>query len=330
MFCVECGRESQGVLCTECAARLLPVVKLPPRISIPVCRRCGALLVDGSWREIELGDAATRVILERLKMKDAHLNVHISPEDDRNWRVTIILTREVEGVERTERHITRISLTNRLCERCGQRGGRYYEAIVQLRADERMSTELSDAVEYIEKRVAAIAERDRNAFVTRVEGVRGGVDIYLSSKSAARLIAKTLAERTGALTSSSRSIYGMKGGREVYRSTHLVRLPPYRRGDFLLHQGRVCQVLSLSSKTVKLKALDTWEVLASRPKDLVEAVILGGRERLVEAVIVSEGEMELQVLDPEMCTVEVLKPRGWARSGDTARLLKHDDTYYLV
>ena len=70
-------------------------------------------------------------------------------------------------------------------------------------------------------------------FITDFAEERGGIDFYLSEKGSAYTIAKKLQERFGGEIKQSSKNVGMKDSRQIFRMTCLIRLPAYRKGDFI-------------------------------------------------------------------------------------------------
>ncbi|MBI5000077.1 MAG: hypothetical protein HZB92_00905 [Euryarchaeota archaeon] len=332
MFCVECGKATDGAkLCRECAMNKREPVSVPPLLSLPICAKCGSFVVGGKWKETSPEDAIWHLVESKLSPQGGKMDLRLEQADGRNWNAGVTVTRRIEGAECRDEAKTRVSLSNRVCDRCSRQSGSYFEAILQVRADRRDPTqaELDGAADLVDRK--AFDLREKGVFITRLEEVRGGIDIYLSSKEFARQMAKNIAESTGGTTSASPQLFGQKDGKEVYRVTHVVKFAAYWPGCFLLHRGRIYQLRTMGRKSLGVKALDTWEEISLPAKEIIEAKVLGGDELVREAVIVSEGGRELQILDPATNkTVDILKPQGWVRTGETTLLLKYEEQYYLV
>ena len=60
------------------------------------------------------------------------------------------------------------------------------------------------------------AAKGEEVFVTKVEAVRGGADVYLSSNTVARTIARELADTFHGTIGSSPKLFGRKAGKDLF------------------------------------------------------------------------------------------------------------------
>jgi NMD protein affecting ribosome stability and mRNA decay len=104
-----------------------------------------------------------------------------------------------------------ITFVPQLCTDCSRRSGGYFEAIIQLRGSAEKTAKARDAL------VARIEER---SFVSKVEQLREGVDVYAGSRKAALEALREMRLKHG----TSAKLFGVKDGRRVYRFTYCVRL----------------------------------------------------------------------------------------------------------
>jgi nonsense-mediated mRNA decay protein 3 len=336
MLCVECGAETEpGPLCRDCELNKRRRPSVPEFVDIVVCGGCGAVLSGGTWKDVEMEDAVAGVISASLAKKVDLVGVKVAlEEEDGNvyFAKVVVRSRAAGSIQRDEL-FCRLRTQSGTCETCGRLSGNYFESIVQVRAEGRLPSaeELEDCHTFIEKRVGSARATDRTVFMSKAEEVKGGLDVYLSSNQLGGAIARELAERTGARYDSSKELFGQKDGREIYRMTFLVRLPPYWPGAYVVVGERVARVRGLAAKRTMLTWLDTWEEEGIPTRELVNVRVLGGDELVKEAVVLAETETEVQLLDPETNkVVDVVKPRGWGQRGETARFIKHDEGAYLV
>ena len=74
---------------------------------------------------------------------------------------------------------------------------------------------------------------NRALFITDSKEEHGGLDFYLSDKGSALTITKKVQGKYGGSIKQSSKNIGMKDSRQVYRMTYLLRLPSFRKGDFI-------------------------------------------------------------------------------------------------
>jgi nonsense-mediated mRNA decay protein 3 len=146
-------------------------------------------------------------------------------------------------------------------------------------------------VEHIVDRAASKGE----AFISKMEPVKGGVDIYLSSHDLGRNIAKELRAKYGGTVGVSPKLFGLKDGKEIYRTTHLVRLPRYREGDVVRLEGRMFEVVSVGHRPV-LRDLKSGERMSPTETKMERARVVES-ERF-DAEVISISDKEVEYFDP--------------------------------
>jgi len=336
MLCVECGAETEpGPLCHGCQLAKRKRPSVPEFVDLVVCGGCGAVLSGGTWKEEELEDATARVISASLEKKVdlVGVKVELEEEDGNVYFARVMVRSRAAGSIHRDELACRLRIQMGTCETCGRLSGNYFESIVQVRAEGRLpgEDELEECRSFIEKRVDNARSGDRTVFMSKAEEVKGGLDIYLSSNQLGGAIARELTERTGAHYDVSKELFGQRDGREIYRMTFLVRLPPYWPGAYVVVEERVARVRGLAAKRTMLRWLDTWVEEGIPTRELTNVRVLGGEEIVKEAVVLAETGTEVQLLDPETNkVVDVVKPEGWEQRGETAKYVRYDEGVYLV
>lgn len=98
-----------------------------------------------------------------------------------------------------------------LCVDCSRRSGGYFEAIIQLRGSAENTAKARDEL---------VERMERGSFVSKVEQLREGVDIYAGSRKEALAALREMRLKH----TSAAKLFGVKDGRRVYRFTYCVRL----------------------------------------------------------------------------------------------------------
>lgn len=254
-------------------------------------------------------------------------------QDERTYLVHVEVDLDIRGRIVTDEAATTVRVKNSVCKRCSRQLGNYYEAVMQIRTAEKSLPD--DIRDEIVRRVRDEVERqsktNRQLFLTRVEEVHGGVDMYVSSMAAARAMCRELCDAYGAEFKESASLVGMtQDGQDMYRMTFLARLPPYHVGDILMLKGRPQRLQSVGRSGGRLLDLATFRETAVRRAELAELRPVLKRSELLEAAAVFSSDGEAQIVHPTKFTaVDVPVPRG-ARIGETVRVaLIEDDVYYV-
>ena len=188
---------------------------------------------------------------------DAH------PQDDRNLAVTVKATCSVGPWQLLDSFHTRVRIQNGACPTCSKQKGRYFAGTVQVRADGRPLTEAES------RRAKELVDRSGSGdeFVSGVEDVRGGFDVKVSSNPFAKRLARDLSRTLGGTVGSSATLHTQREGKDVYRSTYVVRLPGFREGDQVEWRGARYRVVGLGD-SVQLEDAATGTRVRVRPREL--------------------------------------------------------------
>ena len=234
MFCVECGREGPTVegLCADCFRKRNPLVRPPETVDVVTCVECGRIETAQGWARVELEIAIPSLLRERVPVDPRAQRVtftHVSrQEDPRNFDLAVKAAARFGELDVVEAFRIRLRVKNGLCPTCNRKRSKYYEGIVQLRAEERpLNAEERDRlVAFVQAAVARRAAKGEELFISKIEDVRGGADVYLSSNTVARSIARELADEMRGTLGSSAKLFGReKTGKDLYRVTYVVRIP---------------------------------------------------------------------------------------------------------
>jgi len=353
-FCPRCGdpvesdpgerpghpeaRDPDSVLCDACYFEEFDLVDAPDRIEVRVCSQCGAVHRGNRWVDVgaeDYTDVAVDVTSESLGVHVDATDVawQVAPEQvDRN---TIRMHATFSGVVRetplTEEVVVPVKISRETCQRCGRIAGGSFASIVQVRAVDRTPTdEEEERAEAIAREIVAEMEAtgDREAFVTDVGSVDGGLNIKVSTTKIGQKIAQRLvAEFGGSFSDSERLITEDEDGEEVYRVTYAVRLPPYSPGEIIDPDDGDGPVLVRSVqgnlKGTRLASGAAYEA-SFEDGDAPDARRLGDREDGVETTLVAiEDDHAVQVLDPETYeTKSIPRPDYLDAEADQVQVLK--------
>jgi nonsense-mediated mRNA decay protein 3 len=232
-----------------------------------------------------------------------------------------------------------VKIGRETCQRCGRIAGGSYAGVVQLRGVDREPTEdeRDRAKEIAHELVDELESKgDREAFVTEINEVEGGLDIRLSTTKLAEQIAQQVTnELGGTFTDHETLVTEDSDGNEVYRVTFAVRLPPYRPGEIVDPGDGDGPVLVESAReTMRGTRLKSGEVYQTPFEDgtAPEAKRLGWVEEAKETTLVAvEDEHAVQILDPETYeTKSVPRPPSLDVETETVAVFRGDGDLYIV
>lgn len=340
MFCVRCGREGPTYesLCADCFLRLNRFTSAPEHVDLPECAHCGEYLIEGKWLTFPaVEDAAEQAAVRSIVIgKGARLEraeVAVRREDGKNFAVHIDAELLYADLKAREEQDTTVRVKGAVCQRCSKMKGSYYESILQVRSRGRKldEDEKEAILGEVESRVEAAARRSRDAFISKVEEVHGGLDVYLSSNMLGKSLSRELADEYGAEVKESSSLLGQKDGKEVFRVTYLVRLPSYRIGDVIVTADRPYLICRIGSKGTRLVDLQTHDQMNVHNVDLREATVVGSSKDALDAVVLTETDKEIQMMDPRnFKPVEVKKAAAFRRRGDTVKVFLYGGELLLL
>lgn len=341
MQCPTCGRTVEFLLdgsCAVCASQRLPLLEAPEVVDAVLCAHCGRLESGATWRPVPKDRDAqpTEVVRPKLRadprMEGATWAFNPAWEDERNGILDVRLSGRLAGEPVERARAVRFRFKTGACPDCSREMGGYFEAIIQVRgapgAD--LEGQLPLVEDAIVRRVASLrAEQRPNSFIQKTERRRHGNDYYIGNKEEARQIAKELADLSGAETAESTKLVGRRDGRDLYRWTHLVRLPAFGRGDFVLVDGSPFKVLQFDRKQLQLLDL-VRQVRVRRDRGRTELKVIGRSSDEKPAVVVSRSGGQAQVLDPvTLRTVDVPGASVPTGRGEVP-VFRFEDTLYVV
>lgn len=340
-ICPGCGSPTVEGLCKRCRLESTTLLSCPPRVEVISCPVCGAQRLQGRWQpvdrpvEVLVSEAAERSVEIYRDLANPQVTLTVSKRGATRYIAEVELIGEFEGMPAEDRCTIAVDLRYETCDRCSKMAGRYYEAVVQLRARGRSLS--PQEIEECETIVISQAEKslekgDRLAFVREMKPVQGGVDIVVGSTQMGRLTARSILDRFGGRMQESYKQVGAKNGKDLYRTNILVRLPRLRDGDVVVARGTVLEVRGCGGKrTLCLSLMDGGRVFLSE-EETDAARLLGNRSDSQKTVVVDMDEAVLEVLDPvSYKTISVTKPGHLVvRPGDEVDVIGYGDDLVLL
>ena len=355
-FCPRCGETVDGrvagptardrALCADCYLEEYDLVDDPGRVEVQVCARCGAVRRGNRWVDVgaqDYTDIAVEAVTEALgvHVDAAEVSWQVAPEqvDETTIRMHCQFTGRLRGRPLTESVVVPVKLGRGTCERCGRIAGGSYASTVQLRAHDRTPDEheRDRAAELAHELVTAHEnDGDREAFVTEITDVEGGIDIRLSTTQLGEQVARRLVEAFGgSYTDHETLVTEDEDGNGVYRLTYAVRLPPYRPGAIIDPGDGDGPVLVRNANDritgVRLHTGEPYEATFGDDTEF-DARRLGRRESATETTVVAVTDAHaVQVLDPETYeTVPVPRPPFFNADADTVPVVRAAGNVHIL
>ncbi len=338
LFCPKCGRASEGGLCTQCLLKHFNLIEYPPILELEVCPTCEACFAGGRWTKYQdYADAATPIVMSRLNTHpDADdVRIAIKPliSDGRASKIHVRVDAMVQGMDVFKEFDIEVRIKKRACDRCCRIAGGYYEGIVQVRASGRILTEMERQVseKIAHMVIKQIQDINRNAFISDIKHLKGGMDIYVGAIRAGRQISKAIIDKFGGGFSEASKLVGNRDGKNVYRISFAVRIPNLVPGDIISLKDRTIQITG-SRKNVTGIDLRTGARFISDAKRLKGVKLLCHESDAEKAILTMVQDDEIQILDPNSYKPMTLSrpPFLKAKSGDEILVVKTDKGVFVL
>ena len=241
--------------------------------------------------------------------------------DEYNRKISFEGISDQDGEPRKGEFFLQTSLST--CPVCTKKLGNYYEAILQLRGEkgERLDFILNFLVEMLEDAPS------KDIFLTKMERMKEGYDLFVSEKQYARTIARKAIERFGGTFKETSHLVGMKNGSELYRITVSVRIPNFQKSDVLVIEKNLFLVISVKSDIVTLLEFKSGSREKRKLHDLKEYVVYKREEDIKEADVLYRQEGTAYILDPfdfkERAVVE-------SEGNDKVKVVKIEGEIFVV
>lgn len=215
--CPTCGKSQEsekfiGSFCFNCYIARTSLFEIEPSFEVKKCTACHKIWI-GKWSyEKELKN----FIKGKVKTKEKILDLRISLDEieAKQFKATVCASFKVAKSKVEQCKETNVKLRLIQCNECSRKTSGYYEAIIQIRAKEKVDYEkLQDKAEKIARRIIK-----EGAFIAKIEEQKEGIDLYVSNtKTAVSVIA---GHGKYALATK---LAGQKQGKQLFRTTICIR-----------------------------------------------------------------------------------------------------------
>lgn len=310
LLCPLCGRlidHHINGLCKDCFLKNITIASVPQVIHTIICTECGAVKKGRRWEmnDTEMEEMIKEQIISSVKInpiiKDYGISVRLASRDPFIFNGKIVVNSLIEGTKIDIELETQVRVKKETCIICSRRAGGYYEAIVQIRAHGRFPDE--DEQDQVLDMIYNIIDRQYNSgngmsFITKIEKLHEGTDVYLGSNSIARQICRTASDRFGSNFAESFTLAGRKDGENIYRITYSLRLPRFVSGDIIRFLDEIILIRHSGKRTSGLN-LGTGYEFAEHTNKLKDADKVSDIGSAVSTVLISIEDDIIQVMHPQ-------------------------------
>lgn len=314
-------------------------LEVPEYIDATECAHCKRLHIGASWKTTTRDETQRmeEIVREAIKLDGrlTHLQLEVRQrwEDRKNATALVHLDAQIAGVPLSREAETRVRWKTSVCQDCSREHGGYFEAILQVRGapGSDLAHHLPDIEHWLITRLQGFRDENRpNSFVTKVEKSKHGHDYYMGNHETSKQLATEIAERYGAEMDESTKLVTRKDGRDVFRWTNLVRLPPYARNDFLLVEDIPYKLISFDRRNLYMLDLNRL-VRVRRELHRVQPVkVIGRSQDERDAIVVSRQGPNAQIMDPDTFQTVDVPSDKIPPDAKTVRVFRFEETLYLV
>jgi nonsense-mediated mRNA decay protein 3 len=205
LICPRCGRTSDEkefveAFCIDCYEFN---IRLPKGLQVDICKRCGRMNLQGEWQQLNRRRISAYVAGKcrgDFTAVDCDIDTGVCSFTFEKSGKRAVVQRQVD----LQKQVT-------MCPDCNRSSGGYFEAIIQLRGE---PARVEEEAERIRGRLA------KKTFVSKIEEMHGGLDIYVGSSKVVTAVLHDL----GFKPARSRKLFGKKEGKNIYRASYAIRL----------------------------------------------------------------------------------------------------------
>jgi len=257
-FCSLCGKKFstnekiyEKFTCLRCYLKNKPLFQFQDLFYLNICLECGSFskeskvkiwLTPSTENILEIVKSAIKYFLlepygkkENIKFNIKILEEKISPSAKIIEDIYLIIT----GVHIYDKNLIytqeiKVKLKYGHCDNCISIKQKKINAIIQLRV---IFVEQLDLIEIVKEKIKnyieQVSKKDSTEYITKIEYVKNGVDIFLSTQNQTNKIIRLLKPEYNFLIKSSKKLMSrdVQRGKNIYRIKTLIKFLPIEKED---------------------------------------------------------------------------------------------------
>ncbi len=310
MKCIVCGINDayKFGLCRDCLSSKIRLKT--EKVEITECPKCGSVRLNKKWYYNSIDDSIKRNAISHIKAEKIDRIKSVNTFeilDDEILMNLIVDDRNLGEVEKDVR--LDLKTTRESCPVCNKFTGSYYEGVIQLRT---FTTEydgiLDDAKKEIVDFIKHINRTDPNSFVSKVDKLKEGLDIYLGKKEDAIKIDKIMEHDYFSTVKITKSIAGRKDGKDLFRYTHLIRILDLVKGS-VIYDKSYYMVKSITPNNIELLDIKNNNLLNLNSKDFFRKSfdVIHRIPEKDKFIVISADSNETQIMNSKSYKIMTVK-----------------------
>ncbi|MDP3065404.1 MAG: 60S ribosomal export protein NMD3 [Methanobacteriaceae archaeon] len=312
MFCPQCGKDGEKLyqgLCRSCVIKKAHLITCPGEVEVTICAHCNSNLQGNRWKDSDLGD--DEIIIENLtenieafeSAEYVDLSFQIINQRGSRWEVLVEAQGRILGAEVKDECTVDVKINRAVCPECSKYASGYYEAVIQLRADKRAldDLEIEKANSVLKKILGKLVEKNRMAYLADKVVLKEGIDYYVGSYNAARSVVNGLKDVLGGMVGESPRLMGRdkSSGKDLYRIWISIRLPSFRKGDFICQNESMGRVVNMDGRGILLEDIESFKMHSIPWKQYKQMKKVSDSRMVKKTTITNITPHHIQVLHPE-------------------------------
>lgn len=328
MKCILCG-ENEAYKLGLCRSCLSDKIHLKSdNMDLTVCPKCGAVRLNKKWHydnadKYIIKSATSHVIMDKEDKISSVTSYNIGENE-----ISMELVVEDRNLGNVEKEISiNLKTYKESCPVCNKVTGSYYESVIQLRTyTTAYGKILEEAKDTIVKFMKNLNKYDPNSFISRIDTLKEGLDIYLGKKEDAVKIDKLMELDYFCNMKITKSLAGRKDSKDLFRYTHLVRILDLQKGSVVYNKAYY-MVKNIKPNTIELLDIHGGGTLTVSSKEFFRATyrIVMKEPEATKFIVLSSTDNESQLMNSR--TFEIITFRSPFKQKEV-NLYKYEGVFY--
>jgi nonsense-mediated mRNA decay protein 3 len=302
MKCIVCGKNEAFKLglCKACLADKIHLKS--DNMELTVCPKCGSVKLNKKWyydngEKFIVKNAVSHIITDKSDKISGVKSYNIG-EDSISLDVMV----NDKNLGEVEKNIViNLKVIKESCPVCNKVTGSYYESVIQLRT---FTTEygkvLDMAKETIVQFMKTLNKNDPNSFISRIDILKEGLDIYLGKKEDAIKIDKLMNLDYFCNMKVTKSLAGRKDSKDLFRYTHLIRILDLPKGSVIYNKVYYI-IKNTKSNTMELVNASNGNITTISAKEFFRGPfkIVNKEPDISKFIVLSSTENESQLMNSD-------------------------------
>jgi len=330
MKCIICGINDayKFGLCKDCLSNKIKLKT--EQMEITECPKCGSVKLNKKWYYNNINDNIKRNLISHIKTEKTDKIKSINSFEINDDKISMNLIVDDKNLGEVEKDLSLdLKIIKESCPVCNKFTGSYYEGIIQLRT---FTTEYDDILDKAKNEIVDfiknINKTDPNSFISKIDKLKEGLDIYLGKKEDAIKIDKLMGHDYFSTVKITKSIAGRKDGKDLFRYTHLVRILDLMKGS-VIYDKSYYMVKSLTPNNIELIDIKNNNLFNLSSKDFFRRSfnVIHKIPDKDKFIVISNNNNETQLMNSKNYKLMVVKQ---SFNSPEIYLYKYNEKYFSL